>query len=37
VTAERVIRLVPSLIMSETEADELATGLAQVIRGFLGA
>lgn len=37
VTAERVVRLVPSLIMTEAEATELATGLAPVIREFLGA
>lgn len=37
VTAERVVRLVPSLVMSEAEAAELAAGVAQVIRGFLGA
>ncbi|RTL58044.1 MAG: aspartate aminotransferase family protein [Rhodocyclaceae bacterium] len=37
VTADRVVRLVPSLVMSEAEASELAAGLASVIRGFLGA
>ncbi|GAB2181979.1 aspartate aminotransferase family protein [Denitratisoma sp. agr-D3] len=37
VTAERVVRLVPSLVMNEAEAEELATALATVIRGFLGA
>ena len=35
VTAERVIRLVPSLIMTEAEASELAAGLVGVIRNFL--
>ena len=37
VTAERVVRLVPSLIMTEAEATELANGLIPVIREFLGA
>jgi len=37
VTAERVIRLVPSLIMTEAEASELAAGLVGVIRSFLEA
>ncbi len=37
VTAERVIRLLPPLVMSEAEGAELVAILAAVIRGFLGA
>ena len=35
VTAGNVIRLLPPLIMSNDEADELVTGLAAVVREFL--
>ncbi len=37
VTAERVIRLLPPLVMSDAEADELVAGLVPVVRDFLGA
>lgn len=37
VTADKVIRLLPPLIMSKNEGAELVTGLSRVIRGFLGA
>lgn len=37
VTAERVIRLLPPLILAETEADALVDGLAALIREFLAA
>jgi len=35
VTAERVVRLLPPLILSAEEADELADGLAAIIRAFV--
>lgn len=35
VTAERVVRLLPPLILSKAEADHLAEGLSGLIRGFL--
>ncbi len=35
VTAERVIRLLPPLVMSDAEADELVDKLAVVVTGFL--
>jgi len=37
VTSERVIRLVPPLILREAEAQQLIEGLVPVIRSFLGA
>lgn len=37
VTAERVVRLVPPLVMTEAEAAELVATLVPVIRSFLGA
>lgn len=37
VTQERVIRLVPPLVLSAAEAKEMASILAPLIRGFLGA
>ncbi|GGI87212.1 aspartate aminotransferase family protein [Legionella impletisoli] len=36
VTAERVIRLLPALIMSEEEIDELVTRLVKTIHQFVG-
>lgn len=36
VTADRVVRLLPPLIFSETEARELVTTLSRLIREFLG-
>jgi acetylornithine aminotransferase len=35
VTAERVVRLVPPLILSRAEADEVVALLAPLIRDFL--
>lgn len=35
VTAERVVRLLPPLILSAAEADTLADGLADIIRAFV--
>ena len=35
VTAERVVRLLPPLILSDAEADELVQRLAPLIRRFL--
>ena len=35
VTAEKVVRLLPPLIINQTEANELATRLAKLIREFL--
>jgi acetylornithine aminotransferase len=35
VTAERVVRLLPPLILSAAEADTLADGLAGIIRAFV--
>lgn len=37
VTAERVIRLLPPLVIRETEARELVARLAPLVRRFLGA
>ena len=37
VTAERVVRLLPPLIYTEAEADELVAGLVPLIRRFLAA
>jgi acetylornithine aminotransferase len=37
VTAERVIRLLPPLIMSDAEAQQLCTLLSDVVRDFLAA
>ena len=36
VTADRVIRLLPPLIFSEAEAQELVTTLSRLIREYLG-
>ncbi|MGH8586589.1 MAG: aspartate aminotransferase family protein, partial [Gammaproteobacteria bacterium] len=36
VTAERVVRLLPPLIMSDVEAADLVERLGNVIREFLG-
>lgn len=36
VTADNVIRLVPSLILSEAEADEIVARLVPVVKQFLG-
>lgn len=35
VTADNVVRLVPPLVMSRAEADQLVSGLAPLIRSFL--
>ncbi len=35
VTAERVIRLLPPLILSESEAEQLATGVIELVNTFL--
>lgn len=35
VTAQRVIRLLPPLVMSDAEADRLAEGVVGLVRGFL--
>ncbi len=35
VTAQRVIRLLPPLVMSDDEADRLADGVSDLVRGFL--
>ncbi len=35
VTSERVIRLLPPLVMSEAEADELVSRLASLVRAFM--
>ena len=37
VTADKVVRLLPPLIFSEAEAQELVTSLSRLIREFLGA
>jgi acetylornithine/N-succinyldiaminopimelate aminotransferase len=37
VTADSVIRLVPALILTEAEADEIVSRLVPVVREFLGA
>ena len=36
VTADKVVRLLPPMILNQAEADELVTKLAQLIREFLG-
>ena len=35
VTADSVIRLLPALIMSEAEADEVVAILVQLVKAFL--
>jgi acetylornithine/N-succinyldiaminopimelate aminotransferase len=37
VTADNVIRMVPALILSEADADEIVSRLVPVVREFLGA
>lgn len=37
VTADKVVRLLPSLVIGEAEADELVLRLAPLIKDFLGA
>jgi acetylornithine aminotransferase len=37
VTAEKVVRLLPPLIMSDAEADQLITKLSDIINQFLAA
>ena len=37
VTADKVVRLLPALVLTEAEADELVQRLAPLIREFLGA
>jgi acetylornithine aminotransferase len=37
VTADKVVRLLPALVFSDAEADELVSRLAALIRTFLGA
>jgi len=37
VTAEKVVRLLPPLVMSDAEADELVDGVVTVVRRFLAA
>jgi acetylornithine/N-succinyldiaminopimelate aminotransferase len=37
VTAESVVRLLPPLILTDAEADTLASGVARLIQEFLGA
>jgi acetylornithine aminotransferase len=37
VTAEKVVRLLPPLIMSDAEADQLITKLSDIISQFLAA
>ncbi len=37
VTADKVVRLLPALIMSDAEADELVSGLVPLIKKFLEA
>jgi acetylornithine/N-succinyldiaminopimelate aminotransferase len=37
VTADNVIRLVPALILTEAESDEIVSRLVPVVREFLGA
>jgi acetylornithine/N-succinyldiaminopimelate aminotransferase len=36
VTADNVIRLVPPLVMNDSEARQLIDGLSPIIRAFLG-
>jgi acetylornithine aminotransferase len=37
VTAERVVRLLPPLILSDTQADEIISTVSQLIRAFLNS
>ncbi|MFP5345068.1 MAG: aspartate aminotransferase family protein, partial [Gammaproteobacteria bacterium] len=37
VTAERVVRLLPPLVISETEADQIVAGVSELIKNFAGA
>jgi acetylornithine aminotransferase len=37
VTADKVVRLLPALVMSDAEGAELVTGLVALIKEFLGA
>jgi acetylornithine aminotransferase len=37
VTQERVIRLLPPLVIGEREADEIVARLAPLVRAFVGA
>jgi acetylornithine aminotransferase len=37
VTADTVVRLLPPLILSDDEADQIAQGVTRVVRRFLGA
>jgi len=37
VTAENVVRLLPPLVLSDTEADTLVERLVRAVRAFLGA
>ena len=37
VTAEKVVRLLPPLVLTDDEARELSAGVSRVIRNFLGA
>jgi acetylornithine aminotransferase len=36
VTADKVVRLLPPLIISDAQADEIVTGVSELIAGFLG-
>ena len=37
VTAERVVRLLPPLIISDAEADQIISTVSELVRGFVGA
>ncbi len=37
VTADTVVRLLPPLILSDDEADQIVQGVTRAVRGFLGA
>jgi len=37
VTAERVVRLLPPLILTDAEADQIVTMVSALIKSFLGA
>jgi acetylornithine/N-succinyldiaminopimelate aminotransferase len=37
VTADRVVRLLPPLILTDTEADQVVTGVADVVQTFLAS
>jgi acetylornithine aminotransferase len=37
VTVEKVIRLMPPLVFSDAEADQLVAGLSALVKKFLGA